>query len=57
VVSKEAIAEHIYDGPSEQAPTFDFVYAHVKNLKRKFKEKGYNEIIQTVYGLGYKLSV
>src|SRR5258708_1605287 len=57
VVSRRAIAEHIYDGPSEQVPSFDFVYSHIKNLKRKLKEKGCNEIIQTVYGLGYKLSL
>jgi DNA-binding response OmpR family regulator len=55
VVSRQAIAEHIYDGPSEQIPSSDFVYSHIKNLKRKLKEKGCNEIIQTVYGLGYIL--
>jgi DNA-binding response OmpR family regulator len=57
VVSRQAIAEHIYDGPSEQIPSFDFVYSHIKNLERKLKEKGSGEIIQTVYGLGYKLSL
>jgi len=55
VVSRQAIAEHIHDGPSEQIPSFDFVYSHIKNLKRKLKEKGCNEIIHSVYGLGYKL--
>jgi DNA-binding response OmpR family regulator len=57
VVSKEAIAEHIYGGPSEQVPSADLVYSHFKNLKRKLKEKGCNDIIHTVYGLGYKLSL
>jgi DNA-binding response OmpR family regulator len=55
VVSRQAIAEHIYDGPSEQAPGPEFVYSHIKNLKRKLKEKGCYEIIQSVYGLGYKI--
>jgi DNA-binding response OmpR family regulator len=55
VVSRQAIAEHIYDGPSEQAPGPEFVYSHIKNLKRKLKEKGCHEIIQSVYGLGYKI--
>jgi DNA-binding response OmpR family regulator len=55
VVSRQAIAEHIHDGPSEQIPSTDFVYSHIKNLKRKLKEKGCNEMIQSVYGLGYKL--
>ena len=55
VVSRQAIAEHLYDGPPEQAPGPEFVYSHIKNLKRKLKEKA--EMIQTVYGLGYKLVV
>jgi DNA-binding response OmpR family regulator len=57
VLSKQAIAEHIHDGPSERIPSFDFVYSHIKNLKKKLKEKGGIEIIQTVYGLGYKLAI
>jgi DNA-binding response OmpR family regulator len=57
VVSRQAIAEHLYDGPSDQAPGPEFVYSHIKNLKKKLKEKGCPEIIQTVYGLGYKLVV
>ncbi|MDR3711438.1 MAG: response regulator transcription factor [Puia sp.] len=56
VVSRQAIAEHIYDGPSEQVPSSDFVYSHIKNLKRKLKERGCHEMIQTIYGLGYKLT-
>ena len=55
VVSKQAIAEHIYGEQAENLPSFDFVYSQIKNLKRKLKEKGCDEQIQTVYGLGYKL--
>lgn len=55
VVSRQAIAEHLYEGPSDQAPGPEFVYSHIKNLKKKLKEKGCPEIIQSVYGLGYKL--
>jgi DNA-binding response OmpR family regulator len=55
VVSRQAIAEHLYEGPSDQAPGPEFVYSHIKNLKKKLKEKGCPEIIQTIYGLGYKL--
>jgi DNA-binding response OmpR family regulator len=32
----------------------DFVYAHIKNLKKKLKDAGAANYIQTVYGLGYK---
>ncbi len=55
VVSKQAIAEHIYGDQADNLPSFDFVYSQIKNLKRKLKEKGCEEQIQTVYGLGYKL--
>lgn len=55
VVSREAIAEHIFDGPSGLTPGPEFVYSHIKNLKRKLKERGVYEMIQSVYGLGYKL--
>lgn len=57
VVSRQAIAEHLYEGPSDQAPGPEFVYSHIKNLKKKLKEKGCSLTIQAVYGLGYKLFV
>jgi DNA-binding response OmpR family regulator len=57
VVSKQAIAEHIYGDQADNMPSFDFVYSHIKNLKKKLKEKGCDDIVQTVYGLGYKVAV
>ncbi|MBI2282691.1 MAG: response regulator transcription factor [Bacteroidetes bacterium] len=57
VVSRQAIAEHIYGDQSDNIPSFDFVYSQIKNLKRKLKEKGHDDLIQSVYGLGYKLSL
>lgn len=57
VVSKQAIAERIYGEQADNMPSFDFVYSHIKNLKKKLKDKGCDDLIQTVYGLGYKLSL
>jgi DNA-binding response OmpR family regulator len=57
VVSKQAIAEHIYGDETDNMPSFDFVYSHIKNLKRKLKERGCEDIVQTIYGLGYKLAI
>lgn len=57
VVSRQAIAEHIYGDQTDNMPSFDFVYSQIKNLKKKLKEKGCDDVIQTVYGLGYKLSL
>jgi DNA-binding response OmpR family regulator len=56
IVPIQAIAEHLHNGPSEQILSFDAVYTHIKNLKKKLKEKGCQEIIHSVYGLGYKLT-
>lgn len=41
---------------SEGFSSFDFVYSHIKNLKRKLKERGVEDMIETVYGLGYKIA-
>jgi DNA-binding response OmpR family regulator len=57
VVGKQAIAEHIYGHQADDLSSYDFVYSQIKNLKRKLKEKGAEDLIQTVYGIGYKLSI
>lgn len=57
VVSRQAIAEHIYGEQTDNMASFDFVYSHIKNLKRKLKEKGCGDLLQAVYGLGYKFSI
>lgn len=57
VVSKQAIAEHIYGDQADNMPSFDFVYTQMKNLKKKLKDRGCDDLIETVYGLGYKLSI
>lgn len=57
VVSRQAIAEHIYGEQTDNLASFDFVYSHIKNLKRKLKEKGAGDLLQAVYGLGYKIVI
>ncbi len=54
VLSKGALAEHLSGDFADMFDSHDFVYAHVKNLKRKLKEKGYGDYIKTIYGTGYK---
>jgi DNA-binding response OmpR family regulator len=57
VVGKQAIGEHLYGEQADNLTSFDSVYSQIKNLKKKLKDKGYDDPIQTVYGLGYKLSL
>jgi DNA-binding response OmpR family regulator len=56
VVSKNAIAEHLSGDDAELLDKFDFIYSHIKNLKKKIGEAGGQDYIHMVYGLGYKYS-
>ena len=57
VVSRQSIAEHLFGQEADNLSSFDFLYSHIKNLKRKIKEKGADDLIHTAYGLGYKLTI
>ncbi|SFU64163.1 DNA-binding response regulator, OmpR family, contains REC and winged-helix (wHTH) domain [Pustulibacterium marinum] len=54
VLSKSAIAEHLSGDMADMLDNHDFVYAHIKNLKKKLTTAGADDYIKTVYGLGYK---
>jgi len=54
VVTKNAIAEHLSGDVAEVFDNYDFIYAHMKNLKKKLAEANCPDYIKTVYGLGYK---
>lgn len=54
VVSKNAIAEHLWGDSIDAADNFDFIYSHIKNLRKKIIEAGGNDYIQAAYGMGYK---
>ncbi len=54
VLSKAAIAEHLSGEMADILDNHDFVYAHVKNLKKKLIDAGGGDYIKSVYGLGYK---
>ena len=57
VISKNAIAENISGEGSEFYDNFDFIYSHMKNLKRKLTNAGCEDYIKSVYGMGYKFTV
>lgn len=54
VLSKSAIAEHLSGDMADMLDNHDFVYAHIKKLKKKLNEAGSGDYIKSVYGLGYK---
>lgn len=57
VISKNAIAEHLSGDEAEIFSNYDFIYSHMKNLKRKLQQAGCPEYIRSVYGMGYKFEV
>lgn len=54
VVSKNALAEHLSGDVADMFDNHDFVYAHIKNLKKKLNDAGCNNYLKTIYGSGYK---
>jgi DNA-binding response OmpR family regulator len=56
VVTKESIAEHIWGDEMDMADSFDFIYSHIKNLRKKIMDAGGDDYIKSVYGMGYKFS-
>lgn len=57
VVSKNAIGEHLSGDQADSFNSFDFIYSHIKNLKRKMADAGSEDVIKTVYRLGYKFEL
>lgn len=53
VVSKNSIAEHLWGDDSDQMDSHDFIYVHLRNLRKKLAEKGCTDYVQTIYGIGY----
>lgn len=55
VVTKEGVAQHLWSDDFNDG-SYDFIYAHVKNLRKKLLEAGCADYLKTVYGLGYKFT-
>jgi DNA-binding response OmpR family regulator len=56
VLTKEAIAEHLCGDQIDAADSLDFIYTHLKNLRKKMQEYGVDNYIRTLYGVGYRLN-
>jgi DNA-binding response OmpR family regulator len=54
VISKSALAEHLSGDIADMLDSHDFIYAHIKNLKKKLSDAGCGNYLKTVYGTGYK---
>ena len=57
VINKMTLAESVWGDHIDQVDNFDFIYAQVKNLRKKLTEAGANAEVKAVYGFGYKMSL
>lgn len=57
MVNKHTLAESVWGDHIDQVDNFDFIYAQIKNLRKKLKEHSAGMEIKSVYGFGYKLVV
>jgi len=56
VLTKESIAEHLWGDDIEMSDSYDFIYTHMGNLRKKIKKLGAPDYLKTMYGLGYKFA-
>ena len=55
LIGKEALAEAVWGDHIDQTDNFDFIYAQIKNLRKKLKEANATAEIKAIYGFGYKM--
>ena len=56
LVTRTALAEYVWGDHVDQSDNFDFIYSQIRNIRRKLKQVPAAVKIQTVYGVGYKLT-
>ncbi|SEN17038.1 DNA-binding response regulator, OmpR family, contains REC and winged-helix (wHTH) domain [Chitinophaga rupis] len=57
VISKNALAEHLSGDIAGMLDNYDYIYAHIKNLKKKLNDAGCRNYLKTIYGSGYKWEI
>lgn len=57
MINKNTLAESVWGDHIDQVDNFDFIYAQIKNLRKRLKEAGAGPEIKAVYGFGYKMII
>ncbi len=57
LVNKNTLAESVWGDHIDQVDNFDFIYAQIKNLRKRLKEAEATPELKAVYGFGYKMTV
>ncbi|MBC7629325.1 response regulator transcription factor [Ferruginibacter sp.] len=56
LLTKTAIAEHIWGDEYVHVSNYDFIYTHIKNLRKKLIDARCEDYIKTVYNAGYRFT-
>ena len=56
IVDKAVLAESVWGDHIDMVDNFQFVYAQIKNLRKKLADAGASMNIKAVYGFGYKFT-
>jgi len=56
LLTKEAIAEHLWGDEVEMVDGYKFIYTHLANLRKKISASDGRDYIQSIYNVGYKFS-
>ena len=57
VISKGAIAAWLWGDEMDMNDNYDFIYTHIKNLRKKLLQAGCPDYLKSIYGMGYKFSI
>lgn len=57
LINKGVMAENVWGDHIDEVDTFDFIYAQIKNLRKKLKEANATPELKTIYGFGYKFTL
>lgn len=55
IITRISLAEHIWGSKIDDRFSLDFINSHMKNIRQKLSKVGADHLIETVYGVGYKL--
>lgn len=57
LVNKNTLVRSVWGDHIDQVDNFDFIYAQIKNLRKRLKDAGATPELKSVYGFGYKFVV
>jgi DNA-binding response OmpR family regulator len=56
IIDKAVLAESVWGDHIDMVDNFQFVYAQIKNLRKRLADAGASQNIKAVYGFGYKFT-